>query len=170
MKRLVTGLPAMAQRRVEVGARTIVDVVLLVSEIVEELGIAARPEFELTCNLPPEPVMLAVDADGMRRGIRNLLLNAIEAMPQGGTLTVSTRPYRTSWIRIEISDTGLGIPEEHIEEIFTPFYSTKKGGTGLGLSYARGVIADANGRIRVKSTEGKGSTFRVDFPLHKRKA
>ncbi|MFH0962567.1 MAG: ATP-binding protein [Planctomycetota bacterium] len=111
-----------------------------------------------------------IDPQKVRQALLNVLKNAIEAMPQGGTLSISTRPYRSSWMRIEISDTGLGIPEENLEEIFTPFYSTKKGGTGLGLSYARGVIADADGRTRVKSTEGKGTTFLIDLPLMKKKA
>jgi len=145
------------------------------NKLLEELVRFLKREF-FTLNVDLETSFDAkcaecfVDPQKIRQALLNILKNAIEAMPQGGTLTVLTRPYRISWIRIEISDTGLGIPEEHIEEIFTPFYSTKKGGTGLGLSYARGVIADANGRIRVKSAEGKGSTFRVDFPLHKRKA
>ena len=145
------------------------------NKLLEELVRFLKREFftlnvDLETSFDASPAECFVDPQKIRQALLNVLKNAIEAMPQGGTLSVSTKPYRISWVRIEISDTGVGIPEDHIEEIFTPFYSTRKGGTGLGLSYARGVIADANGRIRVKSTEGKGSTFRIDIPLHKRKA
>ena len=110
-----------------------------------------------------------IDPQKVRQALLNILKNSIEAMPQGGTLSICTKPYRSSWLRIEISDTGSGIPDENHEEIYTPFYSTKKGGTGLGLSYARGVIADADGRIRGKSADGKGATFQIDLPLMKKK-
>lgn len=145
------------------------------NKLLEDLVRFLKREFftlnvDLETSFDASPAECFVDPQKIRQALLNVLKNAIEAMPQGGTLSVSTKPHRISWVRIEISDTGVGIPEDHIEEIFTPFYSTRKGGTGLGLSYARGVIADANGRIRVKSTEGKGSTFRIDFPLHKRKA
>ena len=98
----------------------------------------------------------------------NLLLNALQAMPQGGDLNIATHydPQHAT-IQIRIKDTGVGIPKENISKIFDPFYSTKEKthGTGLGLTVSYGIIKDHHGKIEVQSQSKKGSTFKVTLPI-----
>lgn len=103
----------------------------------------------------------------------NLIINARQAMPEGGRLRVEIRENaHTQMVEIRISDTGVGIPPEQLRMIFEPFYTTKEpdehghGGTGLGLSVCRQIIEQHQGRIRVESLVGKGSTFTVKLPLN----
>jgi len=100
----------------------------------------------------------------------NLLLNALQAMPHGGTLTIRTALVRSSeegdQVKISISDTGQGIPPERIEQIFQPFFTTRgESGTGLGLYVSQRIIHNHGGSITVESTAGVGSTFTVSLPL-----
>lgn len=102
----------------------------------------------------------------------NLVINARQAMPNGGRLRIEVRcNRRTQMAEVKITDTGAGIPPEHLRMIFEPFYTTKEpdehghGGTGLGLSVCRQIIEQHHGRIRVESIVGKGSTFTVKLPL-----
>ncbi len=97
--------------------------------------------------------------------ILNLVLNACEAMPEGGNIWVRTRS-KDSQVIIEVEDQGVGIPQEHLEAIFEPFFTTKKetGGSGLGLSISYGIIKSHGGEIEVESEPGKGSLFRVILP------
>jgi signal transduction histidine kinase len=102
----------------------------------------------------------------------NLILNARQAMPQGGRLRIELRENaRTRQAEIRIADTGVGIPAEKMRDIFEPFFTTKApdeeghGGTGLGLAVCRQIIEQHQGRIRVESLVGKGSTFTVKLPL-----
>jgi signal transduction histidine kinase len=104
--------------------------------------------------------------------ILNLVLNARQAMPRGGTLRIDVRNNpRTHMVEIRIADTGCGIAADRLRMIFEPFYTTKQpdehghGGTGLGLSVCRQIIEQHNGRIRVESLVGKGSTFTVKLPM-----
>lgn len=110
-----------------------------------------------------------IDSEQVRRALANLITNAIDAMPDGGVLTVSSGMEvinNADFIYIKVSDTGVGIPEERLPYIFEPFYSTKftGHGTGLGLSITRKVIEEHGGFIRAESTVGKGSTFSLYFP------
>jgi signal transduction histidine kinase len=100
----------------------------------------------------------------------NLFLNAKDAMPGGGTLNVATT--NGELVSVRVSDTGSGIPAEHIQRIYDPFFTTKTApkegqsrGTGLGLSVTYGIIQEHAGKIRVESTPGAGTTFALDFPL-----
>ena len=102
----------------------------------------------------------------------NLILNARQAMPRGGTLRIDVRDNpRTQMAELRVSDTGVGIPPERLRLIFEPFYTTKEpdenghGGTGLGLSVCRQIVEQHQGRIRVESLVGKGSTFTVKLPV-----
>jgi two-component system NtrC family sensor kinase len=97
----------------------------------------------------------------------NLFLNAIHAMPNGGELTVKAKPYSSDYIRIDVTDTGVGIKAEALEKIFDPFYTTKGvgRGTGLGLSVTYGIVQEHGGHIEVASEVGTGSTFSVFLPL-----
>lgn len=113
----------------------------------------------------PSPVILAAKTQ-IEQALLNLLLNARDAMPEGGTITITSYTANNKSY-ITIADTGLGIPEENMETIFEPFYSTKPRGkgTGLGLSIVRTIIQQFRGEIVVSSQEGKGTTFKLAFPL-----
>jgi len=98
----------------------------------------------------------------------NLILNAVQAMPGGGTLTITTRVREdTKTVEVSFADTGVGIPEENLDKIFEPFFTTKKvgEGTGLGLSVSYGLIKNHKGEIKVKSRKGEGTTFTVILPI-----
>jgi signal transduction histidine kinase len=102
----------------------------------------------------------------------NLIINARQAMPRGGRLRLEVRDNaRTRMVELKVADSGIGIPPERLRLIFEPFYTTKEpdtnghGGTGLGLSVCRQIIEQHQGRIRVESLVGKGSTFTVKLPL-----
>jgi signal transduction histidine kinase len=94
----------------------------------------------------------------------NLIINAVEAMPEGGALTI-TSALRNSWLAIEVQDTGQGLTRDEVARIFEPFYTTKAGGTGLGLAVSYGIIQQHGGRIEVQSAPGQGTTFTVLLPL-----
>jgi signal transduction histidine kinase len=107
----------------------------------------------------------------------NLIANALDAMPQGGALTISTHQtplLRSSengrWLEISIADTGIGITEESKKRIFDPFFTTKKmgEGTGLGLTICEKIVKEHSGRIEVESQVGKGSTFSIYIPVFER--
>jgi signal transduction histidine kinase len=101
----------------------------------------------------------------MMRVLRNLILNAIDAMPQGGALTLRTAPHNHG-ARLEVSDTGQGLTSEECARLFTPYYTTKTHGTGLGLAIVQSVISDHRGRIAVESQPGQGTTFRIELGSH----
>jgi two-component system NtrC family sensor kinase len=95
------------------------------------------------------------------------MTNAVEAMPQGGALTVRTRTGPTGMVTVELQDTGTGISHEDLGKLFTPFFTTKPigKGTGLGLAIAYGIIKMHRGQISVHSQIGKGTTFMVNLPI-----
>jgi signal transduction histidine kinase len=102
----------------------------------------------------------------LRRVVENLVLNAIDAMPQGGTLTFRILSSSDDRFAIfELADTGAGLTAEECERLFTPYYTTKQHGTGLGLAIAQSVISDHHGRISVSSKKDQGTTFHVELPL-----
>lgn len=103
------------------------------------------------------------DADLLHRAFQNLVLNALDAMPAGGTLTLRTKEHEGN-VRIEIADTGKGLTSEECSRLFTPYYTTKVQGTGLGLAIIQSVISDHHGTISVASDEGHGTTFRIELP------
>ena len=113
----------------------------------------------------PEPM---ADFDQLQQVCANLIMNAIQAMPEGGRLTLCTSVADDSQLKIEVQDTGCGISPENIRKLFTPFFTTKgKGkGVGLGLAVAYGIIQRHKGRIEVQSKEGEGTTFTIYLPLH----
>jgi nitrogen fixation/metabolism regulation signal transduction histidine kinase len=118
------------------------------------------PELYLDENLArpqADPILL-------RRALENLVLNSLDAMPAGGTLTVRTS-QRNGSVRLEVSDTGAGLTPEECARLFTPYYTSKRHGTGLGLAIVQSVVSDHNGKIEVESAPGAGATFRIELPI-----
>jgi signal transduction histidine kinase len=120
---------------------------------------AITTEYFLTESLPE----IDTDPDLLHRAFQNLVLNALDAMPAGGTLTLRTTDAGEN-VRIEVSDTGKGLTPEECQRLFTPYYTTKHLGTGLGLAIVQSVISDHHGTISVVSEENRGATFRIDLP------
>ncbi|MDO8137113.1 MAG: PAS domain S-box protein [Candidatus Brocadiales bacterium] len=109
---------------------------------------------------------LHLNADDMKQALLNLILNARDAMPSGGTLRIATQRDSDAQVKVFISDTGCGIPKKELKRIFLPFYTTKETGrgTGLGLYSVHSAVRRAQGSIKVESSEGKGSTFTLLLP------
>jgi signal transduction histidine kinase len=111
--------------------------------------------------------MIAADPDLLHRALSNLVLNAMDAMPNGGTLTLRTRSgdgHDDGKVIIEVADTGTGLTREECERIFTPYYTSKQHGTGLGLAIVQSVVSDHGGRISVQSEPGRGTAFVIELP------
>ena len=106
---------------------------------------------------------ISADPDLLHRALQNLVLNAIDAMPQGGDLTIRTATLGDR-IALSVSDTGSGLTQEECGRLFTPYYTTKQHGTGLGLAIVQSVVSDHGGKISVESTKEKGTTFRIELP------
>jgi two-component system, NtrC family, nitrogen regulation sensor histidine kinase NtrY len=106
---------------------------------------------------------IAADSDLLHRALSNLVLNAIDAMPRGGDLTIGTRAFNGR-VEISVSDTGSGFTPEECARLFTPYYTTKQHGTGLGLAIVQSVVSDHGGKIAVESAQEKGTTFRIELP------
>jgi nitrogen fixation/metabolism regulation signal transduction histidine kinase len=122
----------------------------------------AQAHIAAKSDLDPHLPAISADPEQMARVLRNLVLNAIDAMPQGGALLVKTAA-RNGGIRMEVSDTGQGLTPEECDRLFTPYYTTKTHGTGLGLAIVQSVISDHQGRIWVESQPGNGTAFRIDL-------
>src|ERR1700676_1712131 len=105
---------------------------------------------------------ISADPDLLHRALQNLVLNAIDAMPEGGELTIRTAILRDR-IEISVSDTGSGLTQAECGRVFTPYYTTKQHGTGLGLAIVQSVVSDHGGKIAVESTKEKGTTFRIEL-------
>ena len=107
---------------------------------------------------------ISADPDLLHRALSNLVLNAIDAMPQGGELTIRTESDAANRVAIQVSDTGSGLTPEECARLFTPYYTTKQHGTGLGLAIVQSVVTDHGGKISVESTKEKCTTFRIELP------
>jgi signal transduction histidine kinase len=118
----------------------------------------------VTLHLDLAADLRAIQADPgqLGRALQNLVLNAIDAMPSGGTLAIRTAAHQGG-ARLEVSDTGQGLTQEECDRLFTPYYTTKTHGTGLGLAIVQSVISDHGGKIAVRSEPGKGTTFLIDL-------
>ena len=138
------------------------DVVERVRSLYE--GAASREaEIEFATEIAGEPMAMMVDPELLHRALSNLVLNAMDAMPNGGKLTISARP-RGPNIEIKVADMGEGLTQEECERLFTPYYTTKLHGTGLGLAIVQSVVADHGGTIGVECGEGGGATFIITLP------
>ena len=121
----------------------------------------AKIRFET--NEANEPMPLMADPELLHRALSNLVLNAMDAMPKGGVLTISALP-KGETVELRVSDTGEGLTPEECERLFTPYYTTKQHGTGLGLAIVQSVVADHAGAIAVESRAGSGATFIITLP------
>jgi two-component system nitrogen regulation sensor histidine kinase NtrY len=124
---------------------------------------AAMDKIHCSVELDLEPMPLDADPELLHRALSNLVLNARDAMPEGGTLTLSARP-RGDQVEMRVSDTGQGLTPEECERLFTPYYTTRQHGTGLGLAIVQSIIADHKGKIAVESRAGEGATFIITLP------
>jgi signal transduction histidine kinase len=135
------------------------EILQLLRPQIERGKIAVKKEFE------PLP-LITVDKEQIKQVILNLLMNAIQAMPGGGELSMSGRFSKDGyWVELTIQDSGIGIPLEDLKKLFDPFFSTKEGGIGLGLSIAHRIIDQHHGKIEVESTPGKGTLFTISLPV-----
>ncbi|MFB0538227.1 MAG: GAF domain-containing protein [Anaerolineae bacterium] len=146
------------------------DVVALVRKRLQQGGI------EVGLELAPDLPLIVASGDHLKQVFLNIIINALEAMPQGGRLAMATRCISERGVRrkasadagfveIEFADTGVGIPAEHINNIFDPFYTTKSKGMGLGLSVSYGIVERHGGQIQVESKVGEGATFIIRLPV-----
>jgi PAS domain S-box-containing protein len=154
----------------------------VVEDVITLMEALINGKISLITKLYPGLPDVEIDPVEMQQVLVNLILNARDAMPQGGELVVGTGlaelPRGTSsgaeegrqWVTITVSDTGSGIPETIMDRIFEPFFTTKRDGTGLGLASAHGIVRQHNGHIRVESTVGMGTQFTVYLPPSRRNA
>ena len=133
----------------------------------------ANKNIKLILNLTPESLVNRVNEKRLKEAFLNIIVNALEAMPNGGDLEIATnnisKKEHEEYLRIKFADTGIGMSEEIKLKIFNHFFSTKPTGTGLGLSVVNRVIKAHNGFIEVESQIGKGTTFLLNLPLKKEK-
>jgi signal transduction histidine kinase len=145
-----------------------VDLGIELTEILDTLKITQPKNIHVQRQLPPEPVLFPINPARFQQIIMNLCLNAFQAMPHGGQLTITLTSTPGNEIALEISDTGAGIENENLDKIFDPFFTTKEKtqGSGLGLFVVKQIVSEYNGKIEVKSEPGKGTTFVVRFPTN----
>ncbi len=140
------------------------DVVRGVAQLFQaQLQAPGRAAIACRLELDEQLEPIAADPDLLHRSLSNLVLNAMDAMPSGGTLTLRTRAADGK-VAIEVADTGSGLTREECERIFTPYYTSKQHGTGLGLAIVQSVVSDHGGRISVHSEPGKGTAFVIELP------
>ena len=138
----------------------------VVREVVQlfdaQLDAPGRPPVEAKLELDAGVGAVQADPEQLRRALRNLVLNALDAMPQGGVLALRTLAHDGK-VTIEVADTGEGLTPEECDRLFTPYYTTKQHGTGLGLAIVQSVVSDHKGTITVHSEPGKGTAFRIEL-------
>jgi two-component system sensor histidine kinase PilS (NtrC family) len=167
MEGLVRNFLLMA--RTNLGSRSETDIGRLVEDVIESLTVGAEwnPRVELRKELGKDLRVMGDPAE-LRQVLWNLMINAIQSMPEGGTLSVTACPNgdngETRAVRVEIGDTGAGIDPAHIEKIWEPFYTTKERGSGLGLAIVRRIVESHGGDVEVQSEAARGTRFRVRLP------
>jgi len=151
--------------RQDVASASLRDLNQVIREASELLRRLVRENISLRLELEPEPLPVEVDPGQVEQVLLNLVVNAVDAMPEGGRLVVRTG-RGDGEARIDVADTGEGIPVELRDKVFEPFFSTKgAAGSGLGLSVVHGIVASHGGRVVLDSEAGRGSTFSVFLPL-----
>ncbi len=132
---------------------------LLVAEEAASQGITLQTDW------PESPLVIWIDADKIKQALFNIIKNAMESIPDQGTVTLGVAREGKRWVNVRISDTGTGLSREAIEQIFDPDYTTKEKGLGLGLALVYEIIQGHNGEIRVMSEPGNGTTFEILLPV-----
>lgn len=140
----------------------------IVQDFVEEIFESLAPQLEaqaidVSLDVPPNTVITA-DRDMLRRAVLNLVLNAVDAMPDGGELAVTSYHTRNGGFELEIADSGPGLSEEQIEKAFEPFFTTKSSGTGLGLSIVQRIAEAHGGRVTAMNCPQGGAAFTIELP------
>jgi PAS domain S-box-containing protein len=138
-------------------------------QLLEDVALLATPDAEqhgvtVESRLPDEPVHVKVDTDFIKQAILNVVLNGVQAMPQGGTLTISAR-REDEMVTTDISDQGGGISPDIQEKIFELYFTTKKGGSGIGLAQTYQILQWHHGSVDFETTQGHGTTFHLRLPL-----
>lgn len=142
-----------------------VDVIELMQELILHLNAdeSIDPRIELHCHSPHKHLLAAVDGVSLKSAVMNLSSNAIQAMPEGGELLIDV-DIDGQDLMIKVSDTGIGIPQENISKIFTPFFTTRARGHGLGLTEVHRIVQAHDGVLEVTSEKDKGTTFTIRIP------
>ena len=140
------------------------EVLSFVDPLLEENGI------RMVERISRSPLEIEGDGELLKQVFYNVVLNAVQAMPEGGTLRVSTTRRRSRikgqrMVEVAVADSGVGIPPEDLQRIFSPFFTTKERGTGLGLTVVHRIVEIHGGLVEVESEVGKGTTFRISIPL-----
>ena len=158
--------------RPNVAEENINDVVEGITRILETE--AKEKSVEITRDFAADLRKAWIDREQMKQVFMNLILNAIQAMKKGGSISISTRPYSKDqagqpgqFVQVEIRDTGVGIPEQNLEHIFDPFFTNKDEGSGLGLSISHQIVQEHGGYVTVESKVGMGTSFFVNIPTGK---
>lgn len=141
---------------------------LKLNPVIQNIADFLRNEMEqkkvtLALHLDSELPAIIGSADQIKQALLNLLLNALQALPRGGKISVTTQSNETD-IKVIVEDNGIGMEDSVIDKIFTPYFTTKTKGSGLGLTVVNRIAKDHGGKIRVQSQLGKGSTFTLSFP------
>jgi len=123
-----------------------------------------QKHISIATSISPEPLRILGDPELLHRALSNLVLNAMDAMPEGGTLTISAS-RSADFARISVADTGPGLSDEECSRLFTPYFTTRQHGTGLGLAIVQSVISDHRGSITVERPEDGGARFVIQLPM-----
>jgi signal transduction histidine kinase len=143
------------------------DLVELLSRTLQLLTPQARSgNIDIVSEIPKEPILVRVDPAQMQQALMNIVLNALEAMPEGGVCNVVLSKNGKDRVMIRLSDTGPGISREDASKIFDPFFTTKDKGTGLGLSIAHTIVENHGGTVSVASKPTKGTNFTISLPYN----
>lgn len=135
-----------------------------IREFAPELRGLLSPGVELNLSLPAEPIVVRLDSALMQQVISNLVINARDAMPNGGGITISVS-RDADRLRLQVADNGAGIPPDVLPQIFEPLFTTKRSGTGLGLAVVQQIVSRHGGSIHVDSTVGRGTVFSLVLPV-----
>jgi len=157
-------MPKPELERIQAGE--VVNRVYTLYSAAQKTAAASGAQIRFQIDLSAEPMPILADPELLHRAVSNLVLNAIDAMPEGGTLTLEAQPRNES-VEIKVSDTGEGLTPEECDRLFTPYYTTKEHGTGLGLAIVQSVVADHAGTITVEGRPGGGATFIIVLPKAK---
>ncbi len=138
-----------------------------INEVVQEaLSRTTVPEnVKVVTQLDKSLPAISADPDQLGQAFSNIIVNGIQAMPEGGQLAVKSEVPNQKWVAISFADTGVGIPKQNLKKLFEPLFTTKAKGIGLGLAVTRTLVEGHGGTIKAQSKEGKGSTFTVRLPL-----